>query len=171
MKVCSRCGESKPLGAFYANKGSSDGHRGDCKSCVLAARATRYASDTEYRERTKNRARSCRPATKPRVCRRCGVAMVGSRLGRPGLCVGCKRSLGYRVQISKSDRLAIYERDGWVCQICSREVDKTLHPNHTFAATLDHVTARSMTLFPDDSPTNLRLAHRSCNSRRGNRAA
>lgn len=73
------------------------------------------------------------------------------------------------IPISHRDRMAIYERDGWVCQLCGDPVDPELKGNDRWAATLDHVVPRSMTLFPDDSPENLRLAHRSCNSKRGAR--
>lgn len=170
-KACSKCGITKPLSDFYANKMSPDGRRGDCKACVLTNRAERYASDPAMRERLKRAAAAKRPQTKPRSCQRCGTAMVGSSTGQPGTCVACKRALGYKVRVTREQRLAIYERDGWVCQICHRDVEPTLHPNHTFAATLDHITPRSLTLFPDDSPENLRLAHRACNSARGVRAA
>ena len=76
------------------------------------------------------------------------------------------------IQISDRDRLAIYERDCWTCQLCGVAVDCTLDPiRDAMAATLDHIQPRSLTLFPDDSPENLRLAHRACNSARGNRVA
>lgn len=76
------------------------------------------------------------------------------------------------IQISDRGRLAIYERDGWTCQLCGDPVDGTLDPvRDAMAATLDHITPRSLALFPDDSPANLRLAHRACNSRRSNRVA
>lgn len=71
--------------------------------------------------------------------------------------------------ISRADRLIIYERDGWVCQLCGDPVDRTLSGRHRMGPTLDHVAPRSLTLWPDHSPTNLRLAHRACNSARGNR--
>ena len=35
------------------------------------------------------------------------------------------------------------------------------------AATLDHIECRAWALIPDDTPRNLRLAHRLCNSTRG----
>ena len=72
--------------------------------------------------------------------------------------------------IPKADRLAIYERDGWTCQLCGRPVDKDLHFNDRMAATLDHIEPQSLALIPDRSPENLRLAHRACNSRRNNEA-
>lgn len=64
-------------------------------------------------------------------------------------------------------RAAIYERDGWVCQLCSDPVDPDLDPLDNWAASLDHIVCRSWTEEPDDSPENLRLAHRWCNSVRG----
>lgn len=171
MKSCSKCGIEKPLDAFYAEKKSPDGRRGDCKDCILRLRKERYATDAEMRARILARNKVGKPATKPRSCRLCGVDMMPSIGGKPGICVACKRALGYKVRVTREQRLAIYERDGWVCQICHRDVEPTLHPNHTFAATLDHIAPRSLTLFPDDSPENLRLAHRACNSARGVRAA
>lgn len=75
------------------------------------------------------------------------------------------------IQISKRGRLAIYERDGWECQLCGDPVDSTLDVQDRMAATLDHIAPRALTLFPDDSPENLRLAHRACNSARGIRVA
>ncbi len=36
MKRCRVCGVDKDLSMFYARKGSSDGHRSDCKACCIA---------------------------------------------------------------------------------------------------------------------------------------
>lgn len=75
------------------------------------------------------------------------------------------------VPISRKVRLAIYDRDGWVCQLCDLPVDRDLHFSHRMAATLDHIECQSWALIPDHSESNLRLAHRSCNAARGNRSA
>jgi 5-methylcytosine-specific restriction endonuclease McrA len=64
-------------------------------------------------------------------------------------------------------RLAIYERDGWVCQLCHEPVDPDLDQSDVWGATLDHIECQSWALIPDHRPTNLRLAHRWCNSARG----
>ena len=76
-----------------------------------------------------------------------------------------------RFWINPRDRAAIYERDGWACQLCGEPVDRALDPTDRWAATLDHIECQSWTLVPDHSPSNLRLAHRMCNSVRGDRAA
>ena len=70
-------------------------------------------------------------------------------------------------KISPRARRALYERDGWTCQLCGASVDPALHPSHPMAATLDHIECQSWALVPDHSDANLRLAHRMCNSLRG----
>lgn len=71
--------------------------------------------------------------------------------------------------IARSARLAIYERDGWTCQLCREPVDSTLHWSDNMAASLDHIECQSWALIPDHSPANLRLAHRLCNALRSDR--
>lgn len=68
--------------------------------------------------------------------------------------------------VSRAERHAIYDRDGWVCQLCGDDVPRGLDPNDKLAPTLDHIECRSWALIPDHSPENLRLAHRSCNASR-----
>ena len=40
-KVCSKCGETKPLTDFYKDKKASDGHQSWCKRCVSVDNAQR----------------------------------------------------------------------------------------------------------------------------------
>lgn len=114
-----------------------------------------------------------RTAPKSAPCSACGETVTGwvrSDAPTHNACRPPKRWTN-AIQISPRDRLAIYERDGWACQICLEPVVPDLDPQHRMAATLDHIAPRALTLFPDDSPQNLRLAHRACNSARGIRAA
>jgi 5-methylcytosine-specific restriction endonuclease McrA len=62
----------------------------------------------------------------------------------------------------------IGERDGWVCWLCSDEVDPSAPLNSKYAPTADHVVPLDQG--GSDGDDNLRLAHRSCNSRRRERA-
>ena len=89
-KMCSKCGESKPIEAFYKRKRSSDGLYGKCKTCkieyqkeyyaknkekVNACRIKRYAENKEKmkeyriknRERIAEQNRKYREANKERV--------------------------------------------------------------------------------------------------------
>lgn len=93
-------------------------------------------------------------APPPRFCsKRCGRNETKFRRGR--------------FLIPPADRQQIYARDGFICQLCKGPVDMALGPSDHWGATLDHVVPQSHQLVPDHSPANLRLAHRYCNSIRG----
>ena len=120
--------------------------------------------------------RSERPA-KPRTfvegpCDWCGdrFTIVDQRQAR--YCsTGCGKAAGRarrgRFIVPPPVRREVYERDGWVCQLCKDPVDPELPPSDVWAATLDHVVPQAWTLVPDHRPDNLRLTHRWCNSVRG----
>jgi len=80
---------------------------------------------------------------------------------------------GYWPQVGSSDWIApkvrhsLYERDDWTCQLCHEPIDRDAHWNTNYAPSLDHIVPQSHTLVPDHRPSNLRTAHRVCNSRRG----
>jgi 5-methylcytosine-specific restriction endonuclease McrA len=63
----------------------------------------------------------------------------------------------------------VAERDGYRCGICRVEVDMDLDGRLGMGPSIDHVVPIS--LGGDDTPANVQLAHRRCNSRKGNRAA
>lgn len=114
-----------------------------------------------------------RPA-KNMKCDWCG-APVRSWAGRASdgliLCTPHRKakrdSEAERDWIGRTERLAIYERDGWVCQLCTGPVDREAPATSDWAPSLDHIEPRSFALIPDHSARNLRTAHRWCNSARG----
>jgi hypothetical protein len=59
---------------------------------------------------------------------------------------------------------AVYERDGWTCQICYLRILPDVHPSDDLYPNLDHVVA--VEDGGDDSIENLRATHRWCNIRR-----
>lgn len=69
--------------------------------------------------------------------------------------------------IEDVDRQAIFERDGWTCQICQRPLDRTTKVPDLWAPTIDHIVplARGGT----HEPRNCQAAHFSCNARKGHR--
>lgn len=121
------------------------------------------------------------PAGKARCrqCRRkpCGTVAAYNRGCR---CVGCRSAKAEATRnylppafkhhwIAPADRIAIYERDDWTCQLCGKPVDLTVHHLHRDAPSLDHIEPQSHALIPNHAPSNLRTAHRGCNAARGNR--
>ena len=66
------------------------------------------------------------------------------------------------------DPLAIAKRDKYKCHICRKRVNMNLEHNDKYSPTMDHLIPIS--LGGDHSYANIRLAHRTCNSSKGNRA-
>ena len=78
-----------------------------------------------------------------------------------------RRSSGATFSPSPRERFEIYERDGWVCQLCELPVVRDAPHGSSWRPTLDHIVPQATVLVPDHSPSNLRLAHLWCNSARG----
>lgn len=76
---------------------------------------------------------------------------------------------GVSIPISAKDRGTIYERDGWVCQLCLEPVDR-FTTDHRKRPSLDHIVPQSYFkehgLEVDHTPMNLRLSHLGCNAKR-----
>ena len=64
-------------------------------------------------------------------------------------------------------RRAVFERDGWTCGICGRDVDPTLSHPHPMSASVDHILPLS--LGGTDDRDNLQCSHLLCNITKGNR--
>ena len=105
-------------------------------------------------------------------CAWCGVSFTIAHQKTSRYCsVKCSRAAARaqrgRFSVPPYVRLSIYERDEWTCQLCGDPVDRSGSPFGPWAPSLDHIECQSWVLIPDHSPTNLRTAHRWCNSARG----
>lgn len=65
----------------------------------------------------------------------------------------------------KINRLEVYERDQWVCQLCGEDVNKELRFPMVWAATLDHIIP--LCLGGTHTYDNVQLAHAYCNYAKG----
>lgn len=60
MKVCTRCGDSKPVGEFYKDQSRADGRTAGCKLCIRNASRQYYRNNREkYREHYRNNRERC----------------------------------------------------------------------------------------------------------------
>jgi 5-methylcytosine-specific restriction endonuclease McrA len=66
------------------------------------------------------------------------------------------------VTAERVDRLAVFERDGWVCRLCQKPVLRC-------EASLDHIVPISRG--GEHSYANVQLAHLECNRRKGAQVA
>lgn len=131
-----------------------------------------------------NRRHCASPYYTPRIrvgrCEVCSTEIV-QRMGRPRR--WCSRACYHQTPeyrqakhrakakrrgatvVGAYDRLAIFQRDGWRCQLCGTPVPRTAKvPDHR-AATVDHIVP--LAHGGSDTWANVRLAHFICNSRRG----
>jgi len=67
--------------------------------------------------------------------------------------------------IEEFDPHDVFERDGWFCQVCGTEVDRTLRHPHLWAPSLDHRVP--LAAGGDHTPENTQLAHLGCNIAKG----
>lgn len=139
---CSVCGE--PTGWRVTQRDSAT--HPHCKPTV---HGTRHA----YRQR------GCR-------CDECRAWNAGSFNRYKRLRRDQGRPLDKGKNIPAAIRLAVYERDGWTCQLCGQPTDPTAHPNADWYPSIDHIEPVS-TGNPDHSERNLRTTHRWCNCIRG----
>ena len=112
-------------------------------------------------------------------CRRCGTDFVGFSFNHDKPPQFCSDSCASRtgkdtrrarlanVETKPYSRHEIFERDGWVCQLCKLPVHQDANYQDDWAPSIDHVVPIS--LGGPDSPENVQCAHRLCNSRKSNR--
>ncbi|HSS09404.1 MAG TPA: HNH endonuclease [Acidimicrobiales bacterium] len=78
------------------------------------------------------------------------------------------RSAQLRAAFVTSYRHAdIYERDGYVCQLCGEPIDMLVRSPNPRSPTIDHIIP--LRRGGTDEPGNVQAAHRSCNSSKGRR--
>lgn len=112
-----------------------------------------------------------------RECARCGDTfqhLATTRLHCSDLCRELARkergAVLHHGWISKAEREAIYDRDGHTCWLCNEKVDMTGDLKYgNWSPSLDHIIPRSKGGTHDAS--NLRTAHRWCNSIRSDSGA
>lgn len=140
-----------------------------CRECsleFLAQGNQAYCSRDCRLEAGRRKWREAAPLLRARPifdCRQCGVEVrpkYGTKL-RAFCSKRCARRW-QRVNRGKTGRhitiAALGERDQWRCHICGKRVS-------AHQASADHIVPRKFN--GSSSPVNLRLAHISCNSRRG----
>lgn len=105
-------------------------------------------------------------------CESCSAPVVrrGNEVRR--FCPTCRRGKGHRaraqrygVPFESVNRTAVFERDGWVCQLCHRPIDKGLSWPHVESVSLDHIVPLSRGGAHVDA--NVQTTHLGCNIGKG----
>ena len=80
-----------------------------------------------------------------------------------------RRARKQALPVEKFRHIDVYERDGWICQLCTEPVDPELRYPDRMSASLDHVTPLSRG--GHHTWENVQLAHLICNTRKCARIA
>lgn len=110
----------------------------------------------------------------------CGTTWAGSRRQGRVACEDCKveakrragrarRAAKLAVDTEPYRTVDIYERDGWVCQLCGRKVNRQLRWPHARSVSIDHIIPLSKG--GPDVPANVQCAHLGCNASKRDRPA
>ena len=145
---CFTCKEIKPLEeGFYRNENLSTGWTGECRACVCARSFKRQQADPEAYGRRHKAWRDANPEK---------AAANGRKAASR------RRALKRDAFVEHVDPFVVFDRDDGRCGLCNELV-----PRDRFD--VDHVIP--LALGGEHSYENVRLAHVSCNRRRGRLAA
>lgn len=148
-KMCNRCKSNLPVDSFTKRKGRAEHTRQSrCKACIIQVQRERRARIGEeynaYQRRWASENRDKRSSYE--------TVQKARRRGN---------------HVEKIQRIEIFERDGWVCQMCFQPVDPSLKFPHPMSATWDHIIPLSKG--GPHTRENLRLAHWRENFIKGNK--
>lgn len=164
-KICPGCQEDKPLSEYGCRKDAR------CLACqAAAARARRLVNSTPQVPHFDAVCGHCSAPFKAnkRRWRYCSPECSAAREYKDNW----KNVAGRRVKeraatVERFTREEIFERDGWVCQICLEPIDPTVKKPDTRCASIDHVVPIS--LGGEHSRANVQAAHLVCNLIKGAR--
>lgn len=174
-RKCSKCGSGGPFGAMNQSK---DGLYPQCKPCQKQSGAKWAAENKEWRKITrsvwynKNRdaAQSVNRKWYSENTERIAAARSAWHQANPDIWRASWRKRRALKRTTEADNVIpqqVFERDGWVCYLCMKPVNRNAKFPAAMSAVMDHVIPLA-----DGGPhtlANLACAHRICNSRKGAR--
>lgn len=153
-----------------------------CEVCEDLARKEREEKERKQKEWEREAKRLSKPVpnfrqTEMKQCRVCSAFFVG----RGTVCSsGCAKKIANRYSTLKKQQRTVrawteesktitlsklYDRDEGTCWICGGRCDKDADPNSNYYPSIDHVFP--IALGGKDEWSNIKLAHRICNSLKG----
>lgn len=163
-RICPRCKVDKPISEYSKSTGR-------CYSCD---------AERMRRGRAAGRVRNRKTPRWKAICDRCGVSFMADRRRWRYCSPECFEAYKHRanwkhvvarraklkgVLVEVFDRVEIFERDRWKCQICKEPVDRKAEAPDPRAPSLDHILPISRGGKHERS--NVRTSHLGCNVRKG----
>lgn len=130
------------------------------KYCSAACEIREYNHPGSYAQRAGRR------------CEHCGTPLdVSVRISQRHCSPRCtamanqviRRARRQGLPAERFSRVAVFERDKWICHICGQPVDPELKGKHPMSASLDHLIPLAVPGSPGHVQCNVALAHLRCN--------
>jgi hypothetical protein len=145
MNLCTRCHIEKPEEEFHKHPDHRSGLQSWCKTCQREYKRLHPEKSAEQNKRY-----YASPIGQAAIFRNISRIRSNEAFDKQG--------------IEVFDKQNIFERDGWRCSICGKEVNKKLLFPNPQSASLDHII--SIHYGGMHEPKNVRLAHLVCNQRK-----
>lgn len=162
-RVCPRCGEDRPRDDWYSTES------GRCAPCHRELRAEwRSANPAPPKIDEIKPCETCGqwfPANKKRSRYCTTECFLANKNKANWVYLAARRARLAKATVEHFDRLEVFERDRWVCQLCGVPVDPSLKFPDPYSVTLDHITPISRG--GEHSSANAQTAHHICNMRKG----
>lgn len=144
-KICPGCGEDKPTSDYY-RRGTNLTSR--CKPCAATySKAFRESRIETVREQARAAA-ARRPLQRRDAARK-------------------RRASLRAVAVENVSAMDVFDRDEWMCGICSHPIPRVVTWPHPLSPSLDHILALSMG--GNHSYANTQASHLACNMSKGAR--
>lgn len=157
-RICPQCKQDLPLDAFCRNKSKPGGLTSYCRACEREKTRRWRAANPDYvqprppLEQIAAEAREYRRRNPERVAEISRSAFARRRAKKRG------------VKAEKFSNREIFERDGWVCQICHEPIDRDARAPHPLSPSIDHRIP--LARHGEHTRENCRASHLRCNLRK-----
>lgn len=179
-RICPTCEIDKPLDEYAHDSAEKAAY---CRPCVTERARQRRGTDSEsLQPRADRRPEGAR--TWVASCECCGADFEANRRRSRYCSPKCsrehkntanwvhlnnRRMRQRKALVESFDRLEIFERDDWVCQLCEEPIDQNCAWPDPMSASLDHVIP--LARGGEHSRANAQAAHLRCNVQKGARVA
>jgi len=158
-RICPTCSVDKSLAEWT---------KGECRPCARL-RSAAFRIEHPYIEMPRV----------PAICDRCGDPFAGTKRQSRYCSIECSQADKSRANwkhmnarrarmraafVEAFDRAEVFERDGWICGICTEPVNPDTAWPHPMSASLDHIMPISRG--GKHSRANAQTAHLTCNVRK-----
>lgn len=180
IKICSTCGKTflprKKQNVFCGLACRKEHTRQKNKKlCLECGKAFVSRKNVYCSKKCVNASFSRKIVDQGTRCVHCGKSFSSLKFNAAFCSDACRISANRKLRHYRSrgacgeDKISIValaDRDGWGCRLCGKKIDNSLDSNDAMAATIDHIIP--LTKGGEHAWSNVQLAHRSCNSSKGN---